>query len=76
MAWHVWVGGETAAIAAAEAKVWLAYYDEIAEIIDDEILDEADEQYDVDYLLEVGVELPDEYFITCAKKYRALHPDD
>ena len=44
---------------------YLDLYDEIAETIDDEILDEADEMFGVD-----GEEEPsDEYFIWCAKKH-------
>ena len=33
---------------AASDKQWLAYYDEIAEEIDDDILDTMDERYGID----------------------------
>ena len=43
----------------------LTYYDEIAEVVDDEILDEADELFGIDDEEEPS----DEYFIWVAQKY-------
>ena len=45
---------------------WLDYYDQIAEIIDDEILDLMDDKYDIS---ENNLSLPDQYFIDAAKMY-------
>jgi hypothetical protein len=45
---------------------WLDYYDQIAEIIDDEILDLMDDKYDIS---ENNLSLPDQYFIDSAKMY-------
>jgi len=51
---------------------WIAYYDQHAEVIDDDILDECDEQFGVDVdSLESATDLPDAYFITAARKYAA-----
>ena len=43
----------------------LSLYDEIAEEIDDEILDEADELFEI----ADDEDIPDEYYIWCAQKY-------
>ena len=43
----------------------LALYDEIAEYVDDEILDEADELFEIDE----DTDIPDEYYIFIAKKH-------
>ena len=60
------------ALTEASNKVWLAYYDEVAEVIDDEILDECDEMFNIDVdNLVTAADLPDEYFITAAKKHKA-----
>ena len=58
---------------AASDKQWLAYYDEIAEEIDDDILDQVDEMFNVDLLIAVDVALPDAYYITAAKFYKGRH---
>lgn len=58
---------------AASTKVWLEYYDEVAEEIDDDILDYCDEKYNVDLLIAVDVELPDAYYVTAAQLYKARH---
>ena len=39
---------------------WLAYYDAIAEEVSDEILDEADELFNIN---EFNLNIPDDYFI-------------
>ena len=44
----------------------LDIYDSIAEEIDDEILDEADELFNIS---ETNMNIPDEYFIWCAKTH-------
>ena len=44
----------------------LDIYDSIAEEIDDEILDEADELFNIS---ETNMSIPDEYFIWCAKTH-------
>ena len=44
----------------------LNLYDDIAEEIDDEILDEADELFNIS---ETNMSIPDEYFIWCAKTH-------
>lgn len=43
----------------------LNLYDEIAEIVDDEILDEADELFGIDE----DSDIPDEYYIFVARKH-------
>ena len=44
----------------------LALYDEIAEFVDDEILDEADELFNID---ENNLTIPETYYIWVAKKH-------
>jgi len=61
-------------LAETTATIWLAFYDSIATVIDDGILDEVDLEYDVDFLVEADVELPDEYFIRCAQRYQEVYP--
>jgi hypothetical protein len=61
----------TRALTEASNKVWLAYYDEIAEVIDDEILDQCDELFNIGISTGQSLDLPDEYFITAAKKHKA-----
>ncbi len=57
---------------AASDKQWLAYYDEIAEEIDDDILDTMDERYGIDLeTLEAWQDMPEAYFIDAAKMYKA-----
>ena len=46
----------------------LNIYDDIAEEIDDEILDEADELFSIESDTP-GALIPDEYFIWCAKTH-------
>ena len=58
-------------LTTASNKVWLEYYDEIAEEIDDDILDYCDEKYNVDLLVAVDITLPDAYYITAAQLYKA-----
>jgi len=58
---------------AASTKVWLEYYDTIAEEIDDDILDYCDEKYNVDVLIAMDVELPDAYYVTAAQLFKARH---
>ena len=58
-------------LTTASNKVWLEYYDTIAEEIDDDILDQVDEMYNVDLLVAVDITLPDAYYITAAKLYKA-----
>ena len=48
-------------------KELLNYYDEIAEDVDDEILDEADEKFAIDSDTP-GALIPEEYYIFVAKK--------
>ena len=48
----------------------LALYDEIAEFVDDEILDEADELFNID---ENNLTIPETYYIWVAKKYLEMH---
>ena len=50
----------------------LDLYDEIAEYVDDEILDEADELFAIDSDTP-GALIPDEYYIFIAKKHLELH---
>ena len=45
----------------------LKLYDKIAEYVDDEILDEADELFAIDDT--PGVIIPDEYYIWVSRKY-------
>jgi len=61
----------TRALTEASNKVWLAYYDEVAEIIDDEILDQCDELFNIGISDGETLELPEAYFITAAKKHKA-----
>jgi hypothetical protein len=49
---------------------WLDYYDQIAEIIDDEILDELDEEFGFD---EENPSVPDSYFIKAAQRHYHRH---
>ena len=59
----------------AQTKEWLAYYDQHAEVIDDDILDACDEQFGIDVdTLESATVLPDAYFITAARKHAARQP--
>jgi hypothetical protein len=48
---------------------WLKYYDTIAEEIDDDILDDADDKFNIS----IGVNIPDEYYIYCAQVYKERH---
>ena len=49
---------------------WLGYYDTVAEEIDDEILDEADERWCVWALDPLDPNLlPDSYYIWCAQQH-------
>ncbi len=48
---------------------WLDYYDTVAEEIDDDILDEADDLFDIGIEAGQTLEIPDEYFIWCGKTY-------
>ena len=51
---------------------WIAYYDKHAEVIDDDILDDCDEQFGIDVdTLESATDLPDAYLITAARAYAA-----
>ena len=58
-------------LTTASNQVWLEYYDEIAEEIDDDILDQVDAMYTVDLLVAVDITLPDAYYITAAQLYKA-----
>ena len=56
----------------AQTKEWLAYYDQHAEVIDDDILDACDEQFGIDVdTLESASDLPDAYFVAAARAYAA-----
>ena len=44
---------------------WLELYDTIAEDIDDDILDDADEKFNITE----GTVVPDDYYIYCAQVY-------
>jgi hypothetical protein len=48
---------------------WLEYYDTIAEEIDDDILDDADEKFSIGQ----SMDIPDEYYIYCAQVYKERH---
>ncbi len=63
----------TKTLTEASNKVWLEYYDEVANEIDDDILDYCDEKYNVDLLISVDVMLPDAYYVTAAQLYKARH---
>ena len=58
-----------------ETMDWLEFYNRVAEDIDDDILDEADELFGLDDLEEVDSDdIPDEYYIYCASTYYSRHP--
>ena len=61
----------TTALTVASNKDWLAYYAEVAEVIDAEIFDEGDELLDIGISDGETLELPEAYFITAAKKHKA-----
>jgi hypothetical protein len=50
---------------------WLKYYDTIAEKIDDDILDDADERFNIG--ISESLNIPDEYYIYCAQVYKERH---
>lgn len=51
---------------------WLAYYDTVAEEIDDGILDEADEQFGIGISEGETLVIPDAYYIWVAQKHHEL----
>ena len=54
---------------------WLEFYNRVAEDMDDDILDEADELFGLDLVEEINPkDIPDEYYIYCASAYYDRHP--
>ena len=57
---------------AQSNEEWIAYYDQHAEVIDDDILDACDEQFGIDVdTLVTAADLPDAYFVAAARAYAA-----
>lgn len=52
---------------------WLDYYDCIAEKIDDDILDDADEKFNIGISIGQTMDIPDDYYIYCAQVYKERH---
>ena len=50
-------------------KEWLDYYDTIAEEVDDEILDQADEKFNIGIDDGQGLDIPEDYYIFVAKTH-------
>ena len=59
----------------ASAALWLEYYDEIAEEIDDDILDHCDEEFGItlEWLQSMEHDLPDGYYIMAARMHKGRH---
>ena len=55
---------------------WLKYYDNIAETVDDEILDLADEKFNIGIDEGQGLDIPEAYYIWVAQKHHSLVSND